>query len=146
MGRIERHSLIGEIIGSLGGSRTGVHVELERRDGRHLAVFRPANEDHRVIDIGLRTDVTAEFAAEDGSCDLLAAMGLDADEARRVLRLDAAGLAADSHHDDALASLAGLDQRRVWAARAARSAAEGDLPHDTEDQGPPPTHQPTASP
>ena len=33
LGPAERESLIGEIIGALGGSRTGVHLELARCDG-----------------------------------------------------------------------------------------------------------------
>src|SRR5215218_6206182 len=63
MGRIERDSLIGEIIGALGGSRPGVHVELEERRGRHLAVFRPSKGRARVVDVDRATDVTAEFTA-----------------------------------------------------------------------------------
>src|SRR3546814_18837708 len=109
MGRIERHSLIGEIIGSLGGSRTGVHVELERRDGRHLAVFRPANEDHRVIYIGLSTEVPAAFAAEAGSCTRLAPIGLAAAAARRVRRPDPAGLDHPTTHLPGLSSLPAVD-------------------------------------
>src|SRR3954470_9269908 len=71
MGRIERDSLIGEVIGALGGSRPGVHVELEERRGRHLAVFRPSKGRARVVDVDRATDVTAEFTAADGTCDLL---------------------------------------------------------------------------
>ena len=78
MGRVERESLIGEIVGALGGSRPGVHVELEERSGRHLAVFRPTNGRHRIVDVDRARDVTAEMADAAGDCDLLEHLGLDA--------------------------------------------------------------------
>ena len=43
VGELERESLAGELLGALGASRPGVHVELTTDDGRHLAVFRPTN-------------------------------------------------------------------------------------------------------
>ena len=38
---MERESLAGELLGALGPSRPGVHLEVTTDDGRHLAVFRP---------------------------------------------------------------------------------------------------------
>src|SRR5687767_4448390 len=67
MGRVERESLIGEIVGALGGSRPGVHVELEERSGRHLAVFRPTNGKHRIVDVDRARDITAQMADELGT-------------------------------------------------------------------------------
>jgi hypothetical protein len=127
LGRVERESLVGELIGALGGSRPGVHVELAERNGRHLAVFRPPTGPHRVIDVDRARDVTAELSADDGSCDLLRHLGLDSTTARRAMRFGAADLAASSRRTRAVEVLAGLDQRRVWDATSALSQAEGGL-------------------
>ena len=67
MGRVERESLVGELIGALGGSRPGLHLELEERSGRHLAVFRPTTGRHRIVDVDRARDVTAEFTDADGA-------------------------------------------------------------------------------
>src|SRR5687768_15810827 len=40
-GRLEREGLVNEILGALGSSRPGVHLELTDDDDRSLAVFRP---------------------------------------------------------------------------------------------------------
>jgi hypothetical protein len=135
MGRVERESLVGELIGALGGSRAGVHVELEERSGRHLAVFRPPTGRHRVIDVDLARDVTAELSDADGACDLLRHLGLDSTGARRTMRFGAADLAASSRRAQAVEVLAGLDQKRVWLAAAALARAEGDLTSEAEAIG-----------
>ena len=51
IGRVEREGLVGELIGALGGSRPGLHLELEERSGRHLAVFRPTSGRPRIVDV-----------------------------------------------------------------------------------------------
>ena len=135
MGRVERHSLIGELIGALGGSRSGVHVELEQRNGRHLALFRPTIGRHRVVDVDRAVDVTAEFADEGGGCDLLRPIGLTSSTARNVMRVGAADLATSSHRHEAVAVLASLEQRRVWAAADALVKAEGHLATEAEAMG-----------
>jgi ABC-type Fe3+/spermidine/putrescine transport system ATPase subunit len=127
MGRAERESLIGEIIGALGGSRSGVHAELEERSGRHLAVFRPSTGRHRVIDVDRARDVTASLCDDEGQCDLLEHLGLTAATARRAMRVTPGDLATSSDRGRAVEVLAGLDQRRVWAAAEALQSAEGDL-------------------
>lgn len=135
MGRVERDSLIGELIGALGGSRPGVHVELEERSGRHLAVFRPPVGRHRIIDVDLAQDVSAEFADPSGGGDLLHRLGLDSTSARRTMRFGAADLATISNRTKATEVLAALDQRRVWAAADALRRAEGDLTTEAEAVG-----------
>jgi hypothetical protein len=127
MGEVERESLIGELIGALGGSRPGVHVELEERSGRHLAVFRPTSGRHRVVDVDLARDVTAELADEDGRCDLLEHLGLDAAAARSTMCFDSGDLVTSSDRGRSIEVLAGLDQRRLWAAAEALHQAEDDL-------------------
>ncbi len=127
MGQVERNSLIGEIIGALGGSRSGVHVELEERSGRHLAVFRPPSGRHRVVDVDTSRDVTDELVDADGRCDLLDHVGLGSSSALRTMRFSPGDLSTSSDRGRAVEVLAGLDQRRVWAAAEALQSAEGEL-------------------
>ena len=77
VGELERESLSGELIGALGSSRSGVHLELVADDGRRLAVFRPATGRHRVVDIDEAADVTGEFPNPDGEVDLFAHAEVD---------------------------------------------------------------------
>ena len=135
MGPIERESLVGELIGALSGSRPGLHLELEERGGRHLAVVRPTIGRHRIIDVDLAQDVTAEFTAADGSCNLLTHLSLDSASARRLMRLGAADLAANTNQGQAVEVLAGLDQHRVWAAAEALHQAEHELTTEAEAIG-----------
>jgi hypothetical protein len=135
MGRLERDSLIGEIVGALGGSRPGVHVELEERSGRHLAVFRPTNGQHRIVDVDRARDITAQMADGLGNCDLLEHLGLDPAAARRTMRFGSGDLATSSDHGKAIEALAGLDQRRVWAAANALHKAEDELSTEAEARG-----------
>ncbi|MGK2950651.1 MAG: hypothetical protein ACSLFP_18920 [Acidimicrobiales bacterium] len=133
MGPVERESLVGEVIGALGGSRPGVHVELEERSGRHLAVFRPPTGRHRVIDVDQARDVTVEMG--DDTCDLLGHLGLDTLAARKAMRFGAADLATSSRRAEAVEVLASLDQRRVWAAATALARAQGNLTTEAEAIG-----------
>jgi hypothetical protein len=135
MGDVERESLVGELIGALGGTRPGLHLELEDRRGRHLAVFRPTTGRHRIVDVDRARDVTSEFAGPDGDCDLLAKLDLDSRSARRVMRFGAADLTASSKRGQSVEVLASLDQRRIWAAAEALHAAELDLTSESEAIG-----------
>lgn len=135
MGKVERDSLIGELVGALGGSRSGLHVELEERSGRHLAVFRPTVGRSRIVDVDLARDVTADLCQEDGTLDLLEHLGLDASAARRTMRFAAGDLVTSSDRGRAVEVLAGLDQQRVWRAAEALRVAEGDLASEAEALG-----------
>lgn len=135
MGEAERRSLVGEIVGGLGGGRSGVHLELEERDGRHLAVFRPTRGRHRVIDVAQAADVTAQRAGPDGAVDLLGHLGLDPTVARRTMCFDPGDLVTSSDRGRAVQALAGLDQRRLWAAAEALDAAEDELSSQAEAHG-----------
>ena len=77
MGRVERESLVGELIGALGGTRPGLHLEVEERSGRHLPVFRPTSGRHRIVDVDRARDVTVEFTDPSGGCNLLDQLALD---------------------------------------------------------------------
>jgi hypothetical protein len=135
MGKVEREGLVGELIGALAGTRPGLHLELEDRRGRHLAVFRPTTGRPRVVDVDRAQDVTSDLSAPDGGCDLLANLGLDSGAARRLMRFGAADLAASSHRGQAVEVLASLDQRRVWTAADALRRAETDLTTESEAIG-----------
>jgi hypothetical protein len=141
VGRLERESLAGELLGALGGGRAGTHLEVAAEDGRRLAVVRPAiGTGDRVVDLATREDVSAEFTTPGGRVDLLASVGLDRASARRRLRVRATDLTAASRADELVGSLAGLDQGALWRAAtnlrdaAAWLAAEADsVGADPED-------------
>jgi hypothetical protein len=135
MGRIERESLVGELLGALSGSRTGLHLEVEERSGRHLAVFRPTVGRQRIVDVDRARDVTTEFTDDDGGCNLLGHLGLDSRSARRMIRFGAADLATSSNRGRAVEVLAALDQRRVWGSAEALRRAEGELTSEAEAIG-----------
>ena len=117
VGRLERESLAGELLGALGGGRPGTHLEVATEDGRRLAVVRPAaGTGDRVVDLATRADVSDEFTTPGGRIDLLASAGLDRASARRRLRLRPADLTTASRSDELLATLAAADQPSLWRA------------------------------
>lgn len=135
VGRLEREGLVSELVGALGPSRAGVHLEITEGSGRHLAVFRPYGGRHRVVDIDRGLDLSAEYVGPDGTIDLLARAGFDLRSAKRYLRLTAADLTASSQGDLNVRALADLDQQQLWA--AARKVRELDdvLQHEAEATG-----------
>ena len=136
MGRVERESLVGELIGALGGTRPGLHLEVEERSGRHLSVFRPTSGRHRIVDVDRARDVTVEFTDPTGGCNLLDQLALDSRAARRLMRFGAADLAASSHRGHAVDVLASLDQTpRVGRRRRTVPSAERDLTSESEAIG-----------
>jgi hypothetical protein len=116
VGAVERDGLVGEFVGALGSSRTGVHAEITQDDGRHLAVFRPDGGRHRVVDIDSATDVSREYATAQGRIDLLAHGGIDLRRARRRMRLGARDLATGTQGAALIRKLADVDQNRLWTA------------------------------
>ncbi|WCO66697.1 hypothetical protein PO878_19580 [Iamia majanohamensis] len=140
VGDLERESLAGELLGAMGRSRPGVHVEVTTDDGRHLALFRPASGQARLVDVERALDVTPTEA--DGGVDLYAQHGLDLATARRALKVTPADLTTQARADVVVARLADVDQTALWAAAArvrvtdealqAESAAAGTAPEDAE--------------
>ena len=116
LGPVEREGLMGELVGSLGSARSGVHLELVTDSGRRMAIFRPQGAAHRVVDVDARSDVTASFTDADGGIDLLARAGLDAREARRLMRLSSQSLTEATEGDEIAAALAKVDQQELWTA------------------------------
>ena len=123
---MEREGLVSELIGALGHHRSGVHLELELDDGSPLAVFRPEDGDHRVVSIEHGMDVSAAFAGPDGGIDLLARVGVDTTEARRLMRCTSQDLATSTRHDEHVRHLAAVDQQELWesAERVAATSVE----------------------
>jgi len=113
-----RAGLVDELVGGLGSTRSGVHLELVEDAGRHLAVFRPTGGSHRVIEVDEGTDVSDEFRSLDGRIDLLAHHGIDPHRARALLHLDRSKLAADTQRDEIVNRLAELDQTELWSTAA----------------------------
>lgn len=140
IGDLERESLAGELLGALGPSRPGVHVELTTDDGRHLAVFRPTSGRSRLVDVDQAADITPNDS--DGGVDIYAHHGIDLAGARRVLKVTQADLATQAQADVVVQRLAEVDQTALWAAAArvrvtdealqAESAAAGTAPEDAE--------------
>lgn len=135
MGRLEREGLAGELIGALGSTRSGVHLEIVEDTGRRLAVFRPEGGRHRVVDVNDAVDVSEEFRGEDGRIDLLGRSGLDLLTARRSMRLTAKELRSGSRGDEHVRRLAGVDQGRLWAAAERLRATETRLHQEAEAVG-----------
>jgi hypothetical protein len=135
VGELERESLCGELIGALGCSRSGVHLELVADDGRRLAVFRPATGRHRVVDIDAAADVTSEFLDEQGEVDLFAHARVDPRAARRTLRTGATDLSSVAASDQLVQTLAAMDQTALWSAAARVRVTDEQLQAEAEATG-----------
>jgi hypothetical protein len=135
LGAVERDGLVGELIGALGSSRTGVHAEIVQDDGRHLAVFRPEGGRHRVVDIESATDISKEFTTPAGRIDLLGHAGVELRRARRRMRLGAADLATGTQGAALIRQLAEVDQNRLWSAAEALRRTDDHLQQVAEAVG-----------
>lgn len=135
VGRAEREGLMAELVGTLGASRTGGHLEWADDQGRHLAVFRPHGARHRVVDVDAGIDVSDAYRAPTGEIDLLAHEGFDQLTAKRRLRLSGADLAQTSQSSATIRRLAGVDPTELWRAADAVRASEADLQRLAEEVG-----------
>jgi hypothetical protein len=110
----ERRSLTQALVTAIGPGRRGLHLEVRADDDRHLAVFRPPGRPARVVDVDHAVDVTATFADVDGRPDLAASCGVVRGEATKRMVLGPDDLESRSSVEDRVATLARLDQARLW--------------------------------
>ncbi len=135
VGRLEREGLISELVGSLSSSRDGVHAEVMADNGNRFAIFRPHGARARVIDVEASADVSARFADEDGTIDLLSVAGLDTRSAKRRLRLTSNDLTTSTHHDQIIRRLAAVDPEELWTLAATVEATQAALDSEAESSG-----------
>lgn len=136
---LARESLAGELLGALGPSRPGVHLEVVTDDGQQLAVFRPAGGRGRIVDTATGTDISPPDGAP---VDLYAQHGIELAQARRSLKVTAADIVTQARADAVVERLAEVDQTRLWAIAArvrvtdealqAEAAATGTAPEDAD--------------
>jgi hypothetical protein len=122
-----RRALGGELFGALGATRSGVHLELVDDHDHQLAVFRPSQGAHRVVDVTTGEDRSDEFRTADGRIDLLAWNELDPRRARELLAFDESSIGSESAEDDVINRLADLDQGELWSAAARVRITEEEL-------------------
>jgi hypothetical protein len=134
VGALEREGLVAELVGALGRGRSGVHVEARTDTGTRLAVFRPRQGRHLVIDVDREVDVTDDYR-RDGGVDLLANAGLPDDASRRAMRLTADELRTRSRLEQQVLALAHVDQARLWEVAAKVREREGHLAEIAADVG-----------
>lgn len=113
-----RQVLAQELIGGLGGSRSGVHVEVTEDHGRTAKIIRPTGQADRVIDSATGADLSDEFSTPDGRIDVLATYGISADEAGRLLHIDRQDLDAVPAPDPRITRLAEVNQGQLWSMAA----------------------------
>jgi hypothetical protein len=135
VGRLERETLVSELLGALAGEREGVRLEVEDDDGCVFELARSPGGEAVALEVGSNDDVSGRIRQPDGRVDLLAASGLDTKTARRFTRLNAADVATSSQSESMVLGLARVDQATLWhAAEAFRSAGER-LEHEASAAG-----------
>ncbi|MCB0977801.1 MAG: hypothetical protein KDB02_10115 [Acidimicrobiales bacterium] len=121
-----------ELIGALGATRSGVHLELTDDEGAQLVVFRPSQGAHRVVSVASGEDRSDDFRAADGRIDLLSWHGLDPRRARETMLFDSSSSVADSPDDEVLNRLASIDQGELWSAASRVRITDEELAQITE--------------
>jgi hypothetical protein len=135
VGRSEREGLMSELVGTLSSARAGGHLEVTDDRGRHLAVFRPHNGRHLVVDIDAGTDLSAQYRTADGTIDLLAVEGLDQQAAKRQMRVTAQDLTTRTQGAELIRRLAGCDQGLIWKIAERLQTTEAKLQRMAEEAG-----------
>jgi hypothetical protein len=100
------------LAGALHGTTRGVHAEVVDDAGRRVVVLRPANGQHRVVDVASSTDITEAFRTYDGRVDLLTSPFGQA----TISRITANDLRNRSPRNDAVRALSACDQVALWGA------------------------------
>jgi hypothetical protein len=135
VGQIERDGLVGELVGSLGAGRAGVHLELVADSGTRFAIFRPYGTRHLVVDVDGAADVTDDFSDAEGCIDLLGRAGLDLRAARDVMRFGANDLVTTRERDRLVHELAQVNQNELWVAAEALRQSQRRLDEEANAVG-----------
>jgi hypothetical protein len=135
VGQIERDGLVGELVGSLGAGRAGVHLELVADSGTRFAIFRPYGSRHQVVDVDGAADVTDDFSDAEGRIDLLGRAGLDLRAARDVMRFGANDLVTTRERDRLVHELAQVNQNELWVAAEALRQSQRRLDEEANAVG-----------
>ena len=112
----DRAVLVEEIVGSLGSSRPGVHLELCADNGTRFAIRRPHDAPAHALDLQAGRDVSGRFADGDGDIDLLAVVDLDAETAMAAVRLGAEDIETGTMHDEQVRRAGMVPPADLWAA------------------------------
>jgi hypothetical protein len=124
LGREEREGVIGELLGVMAGVRENTRLDLVDDTGRRLSVRRAAvHERDKVLNLENAHEISLEYL-NGGRIDLLHALGLDLERARRRCRLSPDDITAVSRGDTLVASLATRNQEKLWAAAERVRSAE----------------------
>jgi hypothetical protein len=135
LGRKEREGVIGELLGIMAGVRRNTRLDLLDDSGRHLSVRRADAPEHdKVVNLDNAHEVSLEFL-NGGRVDLLHALDLDMERARRRWRLSREDMSKVSNGETLVASLATRNQRQLWAAAERVRAAEIRLAEEAEPVG-----------
>jgi hypothetical protein len=132
VGSATRESMVQELIAGLGTNRSGTHLEIQTDANESIAVFRPPEAPHRVIDTSSGQDVSPRFRSSTGTIDVLGAFGLDTATARRWMRIGPNDLVATSSGHQLIARLGRINQSQLWSAAQRVQIAK----ENVEAQGP----------
>jgi hypothetical protein len=124
LGREEREGVISELLGVMAGVRENTRLDLVDDAGRRLSVRRASAHDRdKVLNLENAHEISLEYL-NGGRIDLLHAMGLDLDQARRRCRLSPDDITATTRGETLVASLATRNQTQLWAAAERVRSAE----------------------
>jgi hypothetical protein len=123
-GREAREGVMGELLGVMAGVRANTRLDLVDDAGRRLSVRRAdAHERDKVLNLDNAHEISLEYL-NGGRIDLLHALDLDLDRARRRCRLGPDDITAVSRGETLVASLATRNQDKLWAAAERARSAE----------------------
>ncbi|MCH7787994.1 MAG: hypothetical protein IH940_00975 [Acidobacteria bacterium] len=129
-------SLAQTIIGALGVTEDGTHVEFSESNGSQYVAFR-GTKPHMVLDTTTGEDHSSEYLDEQGRIDILRSIGyLSRREAERYCVLDSVELERLASDDLVIDALARLDQTELWALVAAVDKAEASVRVQADAAGP----------
>lgn len=122
-----RRAIADELLGAMGATRSGVHLEFADDDDTRLVVFRPSQGAHRVVDPSSGEDRSDDFRAADGRIDLLSWHGVESRRCRELLLFDGPTTTIEAPESEAVNRLASVEQGELWSAAARVRITEEEL-------------------